>query len=59
MRHIPNEAPEESVLKYSYIQDETRRLHAAMVHEMDNAIGEIFVALEDKNELEEHHSSFC
>ena len=50
--HIPNEAPEESVLKYSYIQDETRRLHAAMVHEMDNAIGEIVVALEDKNELE-------
>ncbi len=50
--HIPNEAPEESVLKYSYIEDETRRLHAAMVHEMDNAIGEIVVALEDKNELE-------
>ena len=50
--HIPNEAPEESLLKYSYIEDETRRLHAAMVHEMDNAIGEIVVALEDKNELE-------
>ena len=50
--HIPNEAPEESVRKYSYIEDETRRLHAAMVHEMDNAIGEIVVALEDKNELE-------
>ena len=40
------------MLKYSYIEDETRRLHAAMVHEMDNAIGEIVVALEDKNELE-------
>ena len=49
--HIPNEAPEESVLKYSYIADEPRRLHAAMVHEMDNAIGEIIVALEDKNVL--------
>ena len=40
------------MLKYSYIEDETRRLHAAMVHEMDNAIGEIIVALEDKNVLE-------
>ena len=50
--HIPNEAPEESVLKYSYIQDETRRLHAAMVYEMDIAIGEIIIALEDKNVLE-------
>ena len=50
--HIPNEAPEESVLKYSYIEDETRRLHAAMVHEMDNAIGEIVLALKDKNVLE-------
>ena len=49
--HIPNEAPEESVLKFSYIEDETRRLHAAMVHEMDNAIGEIIAALEKENAL--------
>ena len=49
--HIPNEAPEESVLKFSYIEDETRRLHAAMVHEMDNAIGEIIAALEKENVL--------
>lgn len=49
--HIPNEAPEDSILKFSYIEDETRRLHAAMVHEMDNAIGEIISALEKKNVL--------
>ena len=49
--HIPNEAPEESVLKFSYIEDETRRLHAAMVHEMDNAIGEIIAALKKENVL--------
>ncbi len=49
--HIPNEAPEESVLKFSYIDNETRRIHAAMVHEMDNAIGEIIAALEKENVL--------
>ena len=49
--HIPNEAQEESVLKFSYIKDETRRLHAAMIHEMDNAIGEIIAALEKENVL--------
>ena len=49
--HIPNEAPEESVLKFSYIEDETRRFHAAMIHEMDNAIGEIIAALEKENVL--------
>ena len=49
--HIPNEAPEKSVLKFSYIEDETRRLHAAMIHEMDNAIGEIIAALEKENVL--------
>ena len=49
--HIPNEAPEESVLKFSYIENETRRIHAAMIYEMDNAIGEIIAALEKENVL--------
>ena len=49
--HIPNEAPAESVLKFTYIEDETRRLHAAMIYEMDNAIGEIISALEDRDVL--------
>ena len=51
--HIPNEAPEDSVLKFSYIEDETRRLHAAMIYEMDNAIGEIIAALEKQNALKD------
>ena len=51
--HLPNEAPEESVLKFSYIEDETRRLHAAMISEMDNAIGEIIAALEKENVLKD------
>jgi len=49
--HIPNEAPEDSVLKFSYIEDETRRLHAAMIYEMDNAIGEIIATLKKENVL--------
>ena len=49
--HIPNEAPEDAVLKFSHIENETRRLHAAMIYEMDNAIGEIISALDDKNAL--------
>jgi len=51
--HLPNEAPEDSVLKFSYIEDETRRLHAAMIYEMDNAIGEIIAALEKQNALKD------
>ena len=49
--HLPNEAPEDSVLKFSYIEDETRRLHAAMIYEMDNAIGEIIATLKKENVL--------
>ena len=33
------------------IEDETRKLHAAMIYEMDNAIGEIITALEDRDVL--------
>lgn len=50
--HIPNEAPAESILEFSYIENETRKLHAGMVYEMDKAIGEIVTALTDKNVLE-------
>ena len=50
--HIPNEAPAESILEFSYIENETRKLHAGMVYEMDKAIGEIITALTDKNVLE-------
>ncbi|MEN9017051.1 MAG: arylsulfatase [Hellea sp.] len=43
--HLPNEAPEETLDSYTSIKDKNRRLHAAMVTEMDMAIGEIESAL--------------
>lgn len=50
--HIPNEAPEEVVAKYSYIEDENRRIHAAMVGEFDDAVGQIYATLEAEGMLE-------
>ena len=49
--HTPNEAPQESIDKFKNIQSENRRIHAAMVHEMDDAIGQIINALKEKNIL--------
>lgn len=37
--HTPNEAPQQSIEKFTFIKDSKRQIHAAMVHEMDNAIG--------------------
>ncbi|MEM9405192.1 MAG: arylsulfatase [Acidobacteriota bacterium] len=39
--HLPNEAPPQSIALYSKIEDERRRLHAAMVSELDEAIRRI------------------
>ncbi|MEP1144211.1 MAG: arylsulfatase [Henriciella sp.] len=39
--HLPNEAPEESIEAYSHIENKQRRIHAAMVSELDTAIGQI------------------
>ena len=47
--HTPNEAPYESIDKYSEILDEKRKIHAAMVSEMDQAIGSIIQSLEEPN----------
>lgn len=44
--HLPNEAPAETIAKYAVIEDENRRIHAAMVDEMDQAIGRILDALD-------------
>lgn len=49
--HTPNEAPQESINKFKDIDSENRRIHAAMVHEMDDAIGQIINALKEKNIL--------
>lgn len=44
--HLPNEAPEAAIEAYRSIEDEKRRIHAAMVSELDTAIGTIYRALE-------------
>ncbi|MEM1195949.1 MAG: arylsulfatase [Pseudomonadota bacterium] len=43
--HLPNEAPEEALSAYGDIDDPNRRAHAAMVSELDAAIGRIHAAL--------------
>ena len=50
--HTPNEAPQQSIEKFTFIKDPNRQIHAAMVYEMDNAIGNIIDALEKENLLE-------
>ena len=46
--HAPFQAPEEYVKRYAHIADEQRRLYAAMVTAMDDAVGHVMKALEDK-----------
>ncbi len=46
--HTPLQAPEKYVKKYSHIDDENRRVFAAMVDSMDVAIGQVIEALEAK-----------
>jgi len=48
--HTPNEAPEETIAKYE-IADANRRVHAAMVDELDNAVGEILELYTDAGML--------
>ena len=46
--HLPNEAPPETVKRYANIADGPRRVHAAMVDEMDRGIGQLVATLEDQ-----------
>lgn len=50
--HLPNEAPEETISTYSDIEDPRRRVHAAMVTELDTGIGQIIDALEEQGMLD-------
>jgi arylsulfatase A-like enzyme len=50
--HLPNEAPEQTIGKYSHLPNEKRRIHAAMIDEMDRAIGSVIAALEQKSMLD-------
>jgi arylsulfatase A-like enzyme len=44
--HMPNEAPPETIERYAHVENPFRRLHAAMVTELDTGVGEIVDALE-------------
>lgn len=50
--HLPNEAPVESVEQYAHLPDPRRRIHAAMVTELDTAIGRIVTSLEKEGMLD-------
>jgi arylsulfatase A-like enzyme len=47
--HTPLQAPEEAIAEYADIEDPNRRTYAAMVTEMDTAIGRIRAAIEAEN----------
>ncbi|PZF76314.1 sulfatase [Aestuariivirga litoralis] len=46
--HSPFQAPEDHVKRYAHIADEQRRLYAAMVTAMDDAVGQVLKALDEK-----------
>jgi arylsulfatase A-like enzyme len=50
--HLPNEAPEETIAQYAHIDDPNRRVHAAMVSELDTAIGQLLATLDERGMLE-------
>lgn len=50
--HLPNEAPEENIAQYAHIDDPNRRVHAAMVSELDAAIGQLMATLDEQGMLE-------
>ena len=50
--HLPNEAPDEAIKQYENIGDPNRRIHAAMVSELDNAIGQLMTTLDEQGILD-------
>ena len=46
--HLPNEAPPEAIDAYADIDDEKRRVHAAMVSELDMAVGQLLAVLDEE-----------
>jgi arylsulfatase A-like enzyme len=50
--HLPNEAPEEAIARYAFIENEKRRKHAAMVSELDAAIGRVLDVYESEGMLD-------
>ena len=49
---MPNEAPQSSIDQYTQISNPNRRIHAAMVAELDHQIGRIVDALEKQQMLD-------
>ncbi|WP_345335634.1 sulfatase-like hydrolase/transferase [Ferrimonas pelagia] len=50
--HGPMEATEADLAKFEHIEDEARRTSVAMVHSMDNTIGDLLDKLEEEEMLE-------
>ena len=50
--HMPNEAPQSSIDEYASISNPNRRIHAAMVTELDTQIGRVIDALEKQQMLD-------
>ncbi|MBN4051749.1 arylsulfatase [Parvibaculum lavamentivorans] len=50
--HLPNEAPEEAIAAYDGIDDPKRRVHAAMVTELDTGVGRVMDTLEEQGMLD-------
>lgn len=48
----PLQVPEETVRRFSYISDPDRRRYAAMVSVMDDSVGRLVRAIEDKGILD-------
>jgi arylsulfatase A-like enzyme len=46
--HLPNEAPQAAIDAYAHIADTKRRIHAAMVSELDIAVGQLLAALDEE-----------
>lgn len=50
--HDPMQAKEEDLAKYADIKDKNRRIYCAMVDSMDQAIGKVLAALDEKKLVE-------
>jgi len=50
--HLPNEAPTDAITGYEHIADKNRRVHAAMVNELDREIGRVVETLETEDMLD-------
>ena len=46
--HSPYQAPKEYIDKYKHIEEPTRRIYAAMISSMDDEIGNVLAALDQK-----------